>query len=127
MDTKYVFVEEMYNLIIYLVRNGIRFQVEQVTRYDITTDTWTITDRVMVKDDSGNSIIDAISNPGSYGWLYDRNGDGNLEHSLEVMAHGTYSPITNNDVIGYLNGYEAFELFEKAWRVYKGEISLDEE
>lgn len=66
--------------------------------------------QVIIKSEKyGRPIIDAVINCMSYGH------EGGL---IEIMAHGLVSEITNDDVIGWLTGEEAFEFMKKAYNQY---------
>lgn len=66
--------------------------------------------QVMIKQEKyDRPIVDAVINCMSY---------GHERGLIEIMAHGLVSDVTNDDVIGWLTGEEAFEFMKTAYNKY---------
>lgn len=72
--------------------------------------------QVVIEDEKfGGPIIDAVINCMSY---------GHERGLIEIMAHSLVSEVTNNDVIGWLTGEEAFEFMKKAYEQYTEMVNV---
>lgn len=109
-----------------LSKHGIPFVVRPRIDYDpVVRDKIILSNVVIVKDERGDVVIDAVCHPYSYGWD-DKTENGENEPSIEIMAHDHFSDITWDDVIGHLDGKEAFKYFYIAWGRLQGYLQKEE-
>lgn len=109
-------LKEMNKLVHLLADAKIDFEIHPrldalVSERDIIS-----TFSIVTRNNHGRMIVGAICNPFSYGWQYQQD-DGRCVNLIEVMAHDEYAEVTDNDVVGYCTAEEAFEIFQKVWKM----------